>query len=472
MNEQQWGAHFDETCTAVVIDRVTVRDKDTAREAQRWTSGERGRIVDDPGVLAAADLSEFITEAVKIGAHALAATGQAQEAQAIDRMLKEVGDKAAASSHQAAAVTTDAVQRAADAMTAAADTVKKTIVEADTACRKEFHTAVTDATARMNTEVGRLFGGNNPELLERLRPLLTQFGVDLEARVRTETTALFTLATRQFDVSDPASPMAKHAAVLTASQRDIAEQIDRGHGELTKKVDELTAAFRIREAKTAVAQVTPIKGVAYADQLHALLVSIASGLGDEYTDTSKITGTLARSKKGDGLLVADGGKARVVIEMTDSPRTGWNDYFDEAERNRKAVAALGLVRTAEQNGGETIRMIGARRLVLAFDPETDDPSLLRTIVMMLRAAALTATARTRGRRIATAEDKITEALGQLAKIGEVKKTAGTIRNHADKIERNCTTITSVLDRLLNEALTALSAADSPSHLGTVDQGVA
>lgn len=41
-------AYFDDTLTGVVVERLTLRDKDVAREAQRWTDGERGPIVDDP----------------------------------------------------------------------------------------------------------------------------------------------------------------------------------------------------------------------------------------------------------------------------------------------------------------------------------------------------------------------------------------------------------------------------------------
>ncbi|MGO9035111.1 hypothetical protein [Mycobacterium sp.] len=69
-------AHLDKANDAVVIENLTVRDKDVAREARRWTTGERGPIVDDVDKLAGADLSEFVAEAVKIGAHALSATGQ------------------------------------------------------------------------------------------------------------------------------------------------------------------------------------------------------------------------------------------------------------------------------------------------------------------------------------------------------------------------------------------------------------
>jgi hypothetical protein len=46
------------------------------------------------------------------------------------------------------------------------------------------------------------------------------------------------------------------------------------------------------------------------------------------------------------------------------------------------------VRTAEQNGGKSIRLLGARRIVLAFDPMSDNPDLVRmvVIVMLLRTA--------------------------------------------------------------------------------------
>lgn len=119
---------------------------------------------------------------------------------------------------------------------------------------------------------------------------------------------------------------------------------------------------------------------------------------DEYTETGTLVGRLARCKKGDGVLAVPGEPAKVVLEMTDSPRTGWVDYLDEAERNRDAAASLSLVRTMEQNGGQSIRVLGSRRIVMAFAPEQDDPSLLRTVVMLLRAAAIAANARTGGER--------------------------------------------------------------------------
>src|SRR5512139_2224794 len=102
-------AHFDGDTAAVVIERLAIPDRDVVQEAQRWVSGQRGPLVEDIGELASADLTNFVTEAVRLGAHALRATGQALEAQALERMLKDVGDKTAQSTAKAAELTTQAV---------------------------------------------------------------------------------------------------------------------------------------------------------------------------------------------------------------------------------------------------------------------------------------------------------------------------------------------------------------------------
>jgi hypothetical protein len=83
------------------------------------------------------------------------------------------------------------------------------------------------------------------------------------------------------------------------------------------------------------------------------------------------------------------------------------------------------------------------------------------------------TTRTGTDGITTAEEKIHAAVEQLKKVGEVKKTAGLITDHAAKIERTCTAITTGIDRLLAEALTALSTAETePAPRPHVDNAVA
>ena len=51
-----------------------------------------------------------------------------------------------------------------------------------------------------------------------------------------------------------------------------------------------------------------------------------------------------------------------------SGRREWNGYLDEAERNRDAVASLGIVPDLAANVGQSLRVLGPRRLVLAYTP--------------------------------------------------------------------------------------------------------
>lgn len=454
MLETNRHAYFDDTLTGVVIERLTVRDKDVAREAQRWTDGQRGPIVDDPDTLAGADLTAFVTEAVKIGAHALSATAQAQESRALERMMKEVGERAADTHAKAAEVTERAVKSASEAVSKAAQDATKAITDADKATRKELQ----DSTKAALAEVRRIFGGEHPEVMERLMPVLEKFGTDLDAKARSTFGELHAKAVKQLDPADPTSPMAKVTAELTTQQRQLTERIEQSHSSLTERMNELATALKVQEARKAITRRTPEKGVEFEDAMTSWLSEIAAGLGDEYSDTRNKTGAVSRCKMGDAVLSVDGGAARVMIELTDSADRNWHAYFDEAERNREAHASLGIVPTAEQNGGQSIRVLGARRIVLAFDPALDDPALLRTVIMLLRASGLAASSRRGADELATAEEKITEAVAQLEKLDDVKKSASSIHKNATKIESACTAINASLQRLLADALAALVEA--------------
>ncbi|KAF0848216.1 Fis family transcriptional regulator [Nocardia caishijiensis] len=460
------GAFFHDNAQAVLIEHVLVHDADVAREARHWTNGSRGPAIEDPEQLEAADLEAFVIEAVKIGAHALAATGQAVESRALEQIVRELGEKAAQSSSAAAEVTEQSAVKAAKTVSQAADDAKKAITEAEKNGRREFVTAVTTAREQLDTELRRLFGGDNPELLDRISPLLTKFGGELDAKVGRSVDELFKTAVKQFDLDDPTSPMAKHAAGLERRHDQLAKHLQQQHTELTAKFDQLTRELQLRAAEQRVASVTPMKGDIYADPLHALLRELATGLGDEYTDTSRTTGKVSDSRKGDGLLVVAGGAARVVVEMSDSSRKTWNEYLDEAERNYGAHASLGLVRSKERNDGHAVRAFGPRRIVLAFDPETDSPDLLRIVVQLLRTGALAANSRSDAAQITTAEEKINEAIARLNGVDGIKKSASAIYKQAQSIENQCNTISSGIERLLNAALAALTAAGADGTAST------
>ncbi len=451
-------ARYDTHRDAVVVESLFITDPVVVTESRRWSTGRRGPVV-APDRMDNTDLSGFISQALTIGVHAIAGAGGVQDHVRLETLVAQVGDRTTEASSKAARATTEAIATATTAMERASAEAKKAIADAGVAARQSFSENVEGARKSLVDEIGRLLGGDNPELLGRLTPVLDRFGRELDDRATKQTADLIDKVTRQFDPADPTSPIARHNAELTRQQRDLSQALERNHRDLETKVDELTTAVRAAhaaaDAATATAKLTTLKGGAFEQQVHALMEDIAVGLGDEYAPTGARPGVVPRSKKGDGVLSVDGG-VNLVVEVTDSKRTSWNEYLDEAERNRAALASLGLVRSPEQLGGHTMRAFGARRVAMAFDPDTDDAALLRTVVQMLRLGAIAANARQDTAEIATAREKLTEAIDLLGRIDEVKRLSGLVSSNAVKIDNEADGLRTGLDRLLGQAVTALA----------------
>jgi hypothetical protein len=463
------GATYDANTPAVVINGLYATDPAVVSEALRWSTGRRDEAV-PADEMVGADLTAFVTQAMVIGAHAITSAGGTQDKFDLERLVTEVGTRTTEATAKAAEATTETVTRVADAMNKVSEDTKKVIAEAGEQARKSFTGHVDAATRALEGDIQRLLGGEHPELIERLTPVLETFSRKLDARTVEQSQALLDKAVRQFDPADPTSPMAKHTKALQEQQTSLTTELEKNHLALVAKVDELTTAVKVatsaNRAAETLAKVTPLKGVTYADGVHRVMQGIAKGLGDEYADTGAVTGALPRNKKGDGVLTVEGGTARLVLEMTDSTRTVWNDYLDEAERNREASASLGLVREPGQDGGHTIRCLGARRIVMAFDPATDDTELLRTVVQLLRVAAISASSRRDVAELQTADEKIAEALALLVKMDEIQRAANSIRKGADKIDKHCIEVHTGLSRLLAQAqaaLAGLASAEDDQH---------
>lgn len=452
-------ARFDASRPAVVIDSMTVTDGTVIAETRRWIDG-RSSTAEEPD--APPDVTEFVTQALTIGAHAIGAAGSVRQAVDVQQLLAEVEFRAVQAGKDAAAATGTAAAEAARAVGDATRQAKLAIEESSKRTQDTLQSGVDAARTSLIHELDRLLGGESPELVTRLQPLLERFSGDLVDRARAQSEQLLTHVTRQFDTADPTSPMAQQARALATQHARLEQVIAERHGELSSQVGALstavTALAAAREATAALRRRTTVKGGDYEDAIGAVLGEIAAGLGDEYRDTRDTTGLISRCKKGDGVLELSGLDCRIVVEAKDTAvRIGWRDYLDEAERNRGAVASLGLARASAALGDQPFLVLGPRRLVMAFDPETDDPTLLRTVVQLLRMAAMT-TARQDDAGIAEAGEKLTAALAALQRFSDLRKVATEIVRKAESIDGTTTRLERELRRLLTAAQAGLSSA--------------
>jgi hypothetical protein len=72
------GASYDSSGPALVIHDLTVNNPAVSSEAARWSTGQRGPAV-GAGDLTDIDLSIFVTQAIAVGAQAIAAAGGVQD---------------------------------------------------------------------------------------------------------------------------------------------------------------------------------------------------------------------------------------------------------------------------------------------------------------------------------------------------------------------------------------------------------
>ena len=451
---------FDRTGPTIVVQNLAVTDPAVVAEAHFWAEGHRGPATTSEQ-LVEADLSNYVVQALAVGAQAIGTAGGVQQSYDIKDLVTEVSERTQQSSKRSAEATGAMVTKAAHDMASVSEQTRKAIGQAAESARKDFGDQLDNARRVRSAELQRLLGGESPEVTARLQPLVDRFGRDLVERSARQSEELMTKVARQFDPADPTSVLSQQNRLLSDQHKLLLESLTKEHTELAGKVSELTTAVNVahaaRSAVSATARLTPLKGDTYAEPVHRVLEAIAAGLGDDYVDTSAQAGAISRCKKGDGVLTVEGDEVRVVVEMSDSARgAGWGPYLAEAERNRGALASIGLVRSPDQLNGNSMISLGARRIVLAYDPESDGPDLLRTVVQLSRLAAIAAARSDNSGEIHAAQEKIDEALVTLGKIDSIDKLASQISKSAIKISGDSGGLRTELTRLLKQAAAALA----------------
>lgn len=449
-NANRPSARYDASRGALVIEGLSITQDAVLHEARHWASGLRGPAA-EASELADVDLAPFVEQALTVGSSALAAAGGTQQAFAVEKLVSEAEQRAKAASDAAATQTAQAVRTASEALTKATEQTARDIAGSIQAANK----ALTD-------EVTRLVGGTDPELVRKLQPLLDATAGKIKEQAVKDTTTLIDRVQSSLNPANPESPMAAQMRALAETQNRQTQALADEQRKLATKLDELVQAVAVKSARDKVVAATALKGATYEERMHALLAALAAGLGDEYLETGTVTGLRQRNKKGDGVLAIEGGDVRVVVELTDSARPNWSNYLAEAEDNRAALAGLGIAKTVDQLGGQTLLTLGPRRIVLAFDPETDDPDLLRCVVQVLRLSAAAAAARHDAGELATADEALRDALDALERLSKIRKGAQVIRRNADVIETESNTLETELARQLGKAQSAIAGAAGQS----------
>jgi hypothetical protein len=212
---------------------------------------------------------------------------------------------------------------------------------------------------------------------------------------------------------------------------------------------------------------TAIKGMAYEDAVVETLIDLAHGAGDSVEHTGFIVGSMPRCKAGDAVItLADsaskGHVIRVVAEAKDTRLSceQWRLELEEAQKNREAVAAIGVAKSPEHiPGHQRVFILDRLHIVVAFDPAQDDDWVLYTVYHLVRAqAVVSSVGTTRTFDVVALQKELSKAQDLLTDFDKLEKAVLGARSQLDTIGRASDRLRDNLTTVLDEAAAILTSA--------------
>ena len=243
---------------------------------------------------------------------------------------------------------------------------------------------------------------------------------------------------------------------------------------ITQIVRDLQQAEEIESAEDAIKGNAPIGGVEYEKRAIDSLISVVNGLGDTCESTGATEGFVKRSKKGDAVAefnTSIGQKVRIVVEAKDSALTvkEWRKEMTGSRENRRAEGFIGLCKSPAlmPNVGQRVWIDDMKSVVIAFDPDHEDPELLRSIYQFVKLTTMTRSGDLGENKAAKLLDHINSSIATIAKFNEANRNLTGLETSTKSLRTVLGDIRTVLEQELVEAQKTIIGFDQ--ELDSVDE---
>jgi hypothetical protein len=449
------------------IRQIDLDDPAIAAEACRWTSAVRGepRTLDES---AGANVEAFVKAAMSIGTEMLGHASDANIAglaSQVSTIAERAESASAALIRRAGEAAEQSTATAARATRDASEATARTLAAAIKQFEQDSERTLNARVAVVDERLKALLGGEGSEVANAVRVIVSAALADSQAGWQASASATLAEMQRVFDPANPTNPLA-------VATRKIDESQSRHHAELGARMDrvaELVAATAGAAASNAVLMAaqahSPAKGRPFEHAVACSLETVAAGLGASFERTGHVVGAVRNSRKGDAVVELPttrdaASPARVLIEITtQESRRDWLSYLRDAEKNRNCQVSLGIVRCTDQvPGGEPMALLGPTRAVVAYDPDTDSPALMRAVLQLLAVEATRRVETTVSTDLGLVDSKIVSARQQLAELVALHKLATGVRDNAGKVVTGLDSLHAAMTQTLDQALSALRSA--------------
>ena len=282
---------------------------------------------------------------------------------------------------------------------------------------------------------------------------------DVLAQISAQKSQIATL----LDPLDPTSPL-----------RSIVEKIET----LGKNIDHLKEGLSKEAAVAEIVEAGVFGGLDYEELAVKAVQSIASYAGDDCEPTRNVTGRIARSKMGDGVVDLKVGAqvySRIVLEAKNKAlsKLDWEKEAQGSKQNRAAVGFIGLCKhLSDMPNASRILILDSRSIVVAFDPERDDLQLLALVYQLVKLNTLSNAGSSDDIDLGEVNNSLEAALKALEKFDLITKNASAIRNAADSITKDANFVRSQISEELENAQNELMRSVRQNVLGSSSESLA
>ena len=237
--------------------------------------------------------------------------------------------------------------------------------------------------------INALFVGNTApvtqEILSKVNEKLDTFAKEMHRVIGQSSTNI----NETFSMDSENSP-------LKALKSDLIESSQNLNKQVTDKIDAVNAKVEAINTKRQIIMNSTKKGLPFEDSVFEVLAQIATASADEAIKTGQTSGLIKNCKKGDvtvsvNKLASRGHNVNIVFEAKSMAmsRDEWRKELNLAMTNRAAEISVAVVQTVDQMPNKSRTSIqDNQQLMVAFDPEFDDPAVLACIYNVAKAYAV------------------------------------------------------------------------------------
>ena len=233
--------------------------------------------------------------------------------------------------------------------------------------------------------INALFVGNTAPVTQEILSKVDTFAKEMHRVIGQSSTNI----NETFSMDSENSP-------LKALKSDLIESSQNLNKQVTDKIDAVNAKVEAINTKRQIIMNSTKKGLPFEDSVFEVLAQIATASADEAIKTGQTSGLIKNCKKGDvtvsvNKLASRGHNVNIVFEAKSMAmsRDEWRKELNLAMTNRAAEISVAVVQTVDQMPNKSRTSIqDNQQLLVAFDPEFDDPAVLACIYNVAKAYAV------------------------------------------------------------------------------------